>query len=176
MKKLLVFMLVLGMTSLAGASVISLVDDGLTIMASPGDTVRLTIASDTMLLGMDVIGTVTGDIVSDVITGATSKLDAATYGWDAGLSFDPLGLGTSVVEIGLGNFNGAPAGVVGYFDVLYTGGTQVLAISPGSTLGGSMDIEWGVPEIAGMVTIVPEPATIALLGLGGLALLRRRKK
>jgi hypothetical protein len=43
-------------------------------------------------------------------------------------------------------------------------------IDPGSTLGGSMHM-----PLEGFM-VIPEPATIALLGLGGLALMRRRKR
>lgn len=174
MKKLLVLMLVLGMTSLAGASIVSLVDNGLTISASPGDTVKVLVTSNTGLLGLDVIGTVIG---GDIITGAMNKSNAAVYGWDAvGFPIDPIGVGTAEAEIAGANFSGNMLTIVGYFDVLYTGGEQHFSIRPGMVFGGSSDIYFEVPSIAGMVTIVPEPATIALLGLGGLALLRRRKK
>jgi hypothetical protein len=43
-------------------------------------------------------------------------------------------------------------------------------IDPGSTLGGSMHM-----PLQGFY-VIPEPATVALLGLGGLALMRRRKR
>jgi hypothetical protein len=43
-------------------------------------------------------------------------------------------------------------------------------IDPGSTMGGSMHM-----PLEGFM-VIPEPATVALLGLGGLALLRRRKR
>jgi hypothetical protein len=43
-------------------------------------------------------------------------------------------------------------------------------IDPGSTLAGSMHM-----PLEGFM-VIPEPATIALFGLGGLALLRKRKK
>jgi hypothetical protein len=174
MKKLLALLLVLGMTSLAGASMIKLTDEGLIINANIGDTVTLTIETDTGLYALDVIASVAG---GDLIVGAISTLDAATYGWDATLSFDPLPLPpVASTEMGLGNFMGNMNTIVAYVDVGYTGGTQVVSIAGGTARGGSGDITMAVPAFStGVVTIVPEPMTIALLGLGGLALLRRRK-
>ena len=173
MKKLLVFMLVLSMTSLAGATTVSLVDGGLTINATDGEVVRLLVTSDGGLYALDAIATVVGGTVS----GATNLGDCATYGWDPGLSFEPIGIGTAVAEIGLGTFGAPPSGTVAYFDILYSGDDLTVSIANGMSFGGSGDVDFMTPDFsAGVVTIVPEPATIALLGLGGLALLRRRKK
>jgi hypothetical protein len=175
MKKLLVLLLVLGITSLASATTVSLTAEGTTINATPGSTVTLLISSDaaTALVALDAIITVTG---GDVITGAVNVTDCVGYGWDSSLSFNPSGLGTAAPEIGLGNFMGNSATSVGYVDVAYTGGTQIVSIAGGSAFGGSGDAMLGaVTFSSGVVTIVPEPMTIALLGLGGLFLLRRRK-
>jgi hypothetical protein len=173
MKKLFAMLMVLCICSAASASVVSLVGGGGGIVAPVGD-VWIFVQTDTILLGVDAILTVTG---GDIINAAMSPSDSGSYGWDpANFPIPPIGVGTAVVEIGGGSFTGAPVGNVGYVVVAYTGGTQVVSLAGGTAHGGSMDIGFGVPSFStGAVTITPEPMTIALLGLGGLVLLRRRK-
>lgn len=178
MKKLLIMMLVLCVTSLASATTISLTDEGTQIIANPGDTVTLMISSDAApgLISMNAVITVTG---GDIITAALDLGDMAAYGWDPTLSGPPIGVPGASVEIGggSGNFStGNTATIVGFVDVAYTGLVQVVSIAAGSTYGGSYDVTGSPPVFSqGIVEIVPEPMTIALLGLGGLFMLRRRK-
>ena len=178
MKKLFTLLSVLCMASLAGATTISLTDEGTVINATPGENVNLTISSNAdgvtnlWILWMDVIFTVAG---GDVITAAMNMGDCSTYGWDPTLSCNPIGLGTPTVEIAGATITGNLSAIVGYVDVGYTGGTQIVSIAPGY-MGGGRDVGDNPVIISqGVVTIIPEPAAIVLLGLGGLALLRRRK-
>ena len=69
------------------------------------------------------------------------------------------------------------------FTAADTGYIAAGSSDPGSTLFGSSDIGLGLPIKSLLtplylvpVTPVPEPATIALAGLGGLALLALRRK
>ena len=167
MKKLFVLLLVLCMASLAGATTVSWVDEGQTIIATPDSVVRLEVTSDAGLYALDAVATVVG---GDVI------VDAGCYCFDPYPPIIPFGLGTPTVEIGCGTLGVPPSGVVAYFDVLYTSGEQIVSIVNGMAFGGSGDTNFLTPDFSdGVVTIIPEPATLTLLGLGALALLRRRK-
>ncbi len=94
------------------------------------------------------------------------------YLFDLTVSAGPLGSGASVT----GDFGGAEqAYSSGFYWYGFVGANP---ISYGRTGGytGAVDVTpgWGsLPVI--IVRNVPEPATIALLGLGALALIRRRK-
>jgi len=175
MKKLFAVLMVLCICGAASAvPVISLDGEGTTIVAVPG-VVTIEILTDAGLMGLDALVTVTG---GDLITGAMSSADAASYGWDA-VSFpiDPLDVGTATVEVGGATFGSAGPGAVGYVEITYTGGTQIVSIAAGATFGGNLDSSgMPTPVMSTLaVEIIPEPMTIALLGLGSLFLLRRRK-
>ncbi len=103
-------------------------------------------------------------ITDDFIPGDTYKV------WDFGL----LILTTTMP------YAGVPTGMPGYQesrwqDPLFGGGEVVLAAGAHSLTvqgDGLMGLSAG---FASQLTTVPEPATVCLLGLGGLALLRRKR-
>jgi len=178
MKKLLALLLVLCVASFASASMVTIVGPG---PGQPGsaedpleesELVTILVTSDTGLYGLDAILTVSGP---GTIVDAVRKANCVSYGWDSSLSFDPIITGATA-EVGVGNFNGNANVTVGYFTIHCDGpGDVIITLSPGMAFGGSMDVNFGVPTIAGSLVIhqIPEPATIALLCLGGLLL---RKK
>jgi len=63
-----------------------------------------------------------------------------------------------------------PEGVTGTFDVLW--GFKPSVDSSSTNLDGN---SLGLSQDAGSVTVTPEPTSLALLGAGGLMLLRRRR-
>jgi hypothetical protein len=173
-KKLFALLSVLCTASLAGATTISFEDEGTTIITTPGSVVNLNIVTDGPLDFLYVIASVEGDVS---ITGAIGIDDAAAYGWDPSLSFDPLITGNTA-EIGMalfGSSNGGP--VVGYVEVTYGSGTVFVSGCAPPPPGFWIDIYPPPYPVfsSSVVTIIPEPAAIVLLGLGALALLRRRK-
>lgn len=215
MKKLLVLMLVLCLSSAASAELVevsvSLIDPEVTV-----DTVGVRIYIDVDLTGLeDITATITasGDAT---ITGGTLAAEAefwgaeVTYfthdtsynwkgGWQDTLSFDTYISGAgSKSELGLAHFgsdiygatsdpivtvdtdlSGSPYVAfntpIAYLDIVATGAGSVTLTMVGGSKFGSAN-----PQIIGygsslVLSTIPEPMTVVLLGLGSLFLMRRRK-
>ena len=164
MKKVLILMLVLGMTSLAGASYDMLATD------QGGGNYGITVTSDGLDadaywgLGIDSLGT-----LSDVAVGPGAPSLSGIWG-DLGDGYVPLSY-----------FPGVASGKWGYFGT-GAGTTRdpgVYLTALGHVSSAPVVYLYSFNEPLTVITledtaVLPEPMTIALLGLGGL-FLRRRK-
>jgi hypothetical protein len=166
MKKLLTLLLVLGLASAASATV-SLSLDGVNPIAATGE---------------------------EIVAGATVSLyvisdDATAYMYDVTLADADATLGYPSINSNAGNMAGivdwSGGGVTDYELTAADSGGNILAgihftmdLSPLGAAGTDFYVqlyEYGGPTIDdATINVVPEPMTIALLGLGGL-FLRRRK-
>jgi hypothetical protein len=190
MKKLLIFVLVLGMASLASAMTLNISVDGIVdppdslITLYPSDYVTLDIHSSGYHNGPDYddavyfalvadtgYGTISGGHVCIPPAPGDSSIIEGVSPVDAGMCSEP--------ENGIYGWIGAlitsgsvdtPAGI--YFDeiVFHCEGPGDVVVKLYTTT------DFSTIDLVDSVVIhqIPEPATIALLGLGGL-LLRRRK-
>ena len=168
MKKMLILMLVLGFASTASALVVELGAGGTTNGAGVDMTTALTtleVVSDTAATpyvryliswddsALDITGV-------SVLTAAGS--DAFVTDFGAG-----MGAGTRTWEIQA--MDSSPP-----LDSILAGIQFNVGVSIGA-LGGQMELlDESMATTLDTITVVPEPMTIALLGLGGL-FLRRRK-
>jgi hypothetical protein len=162
MKKLLILALVFGMTSAASAA-LSL--GGATEVVE-GDTAIVTVISDNTSNWMGYIEFDPG------VVGVSAVVALPGAGTDSYVIKDPLGW-TGYYEIQAADmsepFDSVVPGV--QFNIMVAGATagDVYTI-------GLMANDWATYLDSVQVTVVvPEPMTIALLGLGGLFMLRRRK-
>jgi hypothetical protein len=163
MKKMLILMLVLGMTSIASAA--------------------LTLGPD---IEIDLTGANTGTIqVFNSMDGGygcwfvVNDLSIAAYDGDP--TFTPAGNpnGDSLMpkydaqwygEVIVASLNpGAPILAGAHINI------NLVGVAMGTTTVDLYDTSGMVFLDSATVTVVPEPMTIALLGLGGLFMLRRRK-
>jgi hypothetical protein len=170
MKKLLAVLLILSVASVASATMITFApQDPITLVKS--DVIAIDIISDGGLISADLVVKVTGP---------GTIVDVAAQGWDPALSFAPDFRGEgdgSSVALGYGTFATSPAVVATIWFHCDGEGLVLLDLMPGQNFGGSWDAGFNAAEIAGTLEIiqVPEPMTMSLLGLGGLALIRRRR-
>ena len=168
MKKLLALLLILGMASMANAAIsltVAGADVGPEVLISDLEGARIGVSSTeggSSPLGYVIVEEGGAGVLADGVVVAAAGDPALAYtvpyteaGWGAG--FEWAAANTPTVAVTPGEWfnyalNGAAVGdVVSLF----------------------VDPEYGTPADT-FTVIIPEPLTLSLLGLGGLALLRRR--
>lgn len=110
--------------------------------------------------------------------GSAWNLTAATWNGDAGIMGDDSGHAAGIQRVAVSIASlGLTIGDTFEFDVFSTGGGNDPGVDHLSRADYATD-DWGVQSIAGQFlsyTIVPAPGALALLGMGGIATLRRRR-
>jgi hypothetical protein len=185
MKNLLAVMLVFGMASMASAMTLQISVEGnpdpidTQIMLAPSETIRLDIHSpDGYVIGDDVYFSLVVDPAYGVITGGVvtggAPPDTGIYGYDALAN----GLSPGGVDDGMWgsvlNIAGAPVAPGIYIDDIIFH-CEALNYDTLVTLWSTPDFATFTMEDQLIIHNIPEPATMALLSLGGLFFLRRRK-
>jgi hypothetical protein len=165
MRKLLILMLVLGMAPLAGAT-ISIVNTAATVGLSGTYTVQVSsdVDSGAWTGFMGNVATSVGSVTSawaNTIAGSDRQINPQGAPYSGYYQIKALDLSAPADTI--------QAGV--QFEAV------VIGLAEGSYNFYLYDSSWSVPvspDGTFTLTVIPEPMTMALLGLGGL-LLRRRK-
>jgi hypothetical protein len=165
MRKVLVLFLVLALASAANATLITVDDlEGESFEVDIKATITVVSEDDSSWLGYIIIEEGGAGVLENAaILDAAGDLGAATtfseVGWGTGFE-----LSAAMSPVGVPPLAAGPQ-----FSVDYVG-----VVGDTATISVFADPEYTTPVASVNVTVVPEPMTILLLGVGGLFLRRRR--
>jgi len=165
MRKLLILFLVLGLASTANALLIKV--DGL-----EGDFFEVDEQTEITVVSEDTSSWLGYIIVEEGGTGSLENVAVLDAAGDLGAAapYTEAGWGTGYeLTASMGPAGDPPISVGNQFSLDYIG-----AIGDTATISLFVDPEYTTPVASVNVTVVPEPMTVILLGLGGLFLRRRR--
>ena len=165
MRKTLVLILVLGLASAANAMIIK-VDE------QEGDSFEVDIKSTITVVSDDSSSWLGYIIIEEGGAGSMENVVILDAAGDIGAAaaYTEAGWGTGFELTASMSPNGNPAVAAGsQFSFDYVG-----AIGDTATISLFVDPEYTTPVASVNVTVVPEPMTVLLLGLGALFLRRRR--
>ena len=195
MKKLLVLTLVLGIAAMANATLDWTVT-GSTAVGLPTDVMQGDVLTLSLIVSADEASAVKVDLLTDnggdgAIVAATSPLTLGTDGMDAA-AFDAMLVSYGMEALGLDegdwaqldkfttstNVVGAILTLTYVVDADADFGAILISAGGLDVLGGNnyvAQLDTGFTAVPSLgLNVIPEPMTLALLGLGGL-FLRRRK-
>lgn len=167
MNKKLILSIVLALSiPVTATTTVSFQDEGTTIRTYPGGIVQLAIVDDLGLSSFNAVVCITGGARIVDVEFAHDGVNHLPY---------PVVEGPGCGEYGQYWSGNMPNGAVASVKIKYDSGSVTVSMSPGYLFGGTWSPD-NTPAVFsnGVVTIVPEPATLLLLALGTILLRKKR--
>jgi hypothetical protein len=165
-RKLIVSIVLTLFISVNTGATVSFQDEGTVITANEGDIVHLDVVDNLGIRSLDAIVCITeGGRIVDVEF-EHEGVNHLPY---------PVVVGPGCGEYGQFWSGNMPNGIVASVKVKFDYGSVVISMKPGYSFGGTFHPD-SMPALFsdGVVTIVPEPASLLLLALGTILLRKKR--